>query len=203
MNDFWDNRYSHEKYAYGKTPNVFLKETLERLDLTGRALFPAEGEGRNAVFAAQYGLETFAFDTSIEGRRKALLLAEENGVSIHYETGTLEETSFSTQSFDVIVLIFAHFPPPVLLEYHRHFVEMLNPGGFIILEGFSKNNLKYLEDNPYIGGPKDKAMLFTTERIEASFTRLETIQLEEKVVELNEGKFHQGTGSVVRYIGRK
>ena len=203
MNDFWNKRYSHQNYAYGKEPNQFLKQTLEEHDIKGRALFPAEGEGRNAVFAAEFGLETYAFDLSDEGQKKALQLAEERGVSINYQVGMFPDIPLASLRFDVIGLVFAHFPPAILADYHRQFVDMLNPGGIIILEGFSKNNLRYLEENPYIGGPKDKAMLFTADQIETTFPGLKTLQLEEKEVELHEGKFHQGTGSTIRYVGKK
>ena len=55
MNDLWTNRwndrYSANEFAYGEQPNNYLKEQLEKLPV-GTILFPAEGEGRNAVFAA-------------------------------------------------------------------------------------------------------------------------------------------------------
>jgi hypothetical protein len=55
MNDTWierwNDRYSKDEYAYGEQPNNFLREELEKLK-PGTILFPAEGEGRNAVFAA-------------------------------------------------------------------------------------------------------------------------------------------------------
>lgn len=48
----WNDRYSNEEFAYGKAPNNYLKEQIEKLN-AGTILFPAEGEGRNAVFAAR------------------------------------------------------------------------------------------------------------------------------------------------------
>jgi hypothetical protein len=42
------------RIAYGEEPNNYLKEKLEKLN-TGKILFPAEGEGRNAVFEARLG----------------------------------------------------------------------------------------------------------------------------------------------------
>ena len=50
----WNDRYSKDEYAYGEEPNRYLKEQLEKLAV-GKILFPAEGEGRNAVFAAKLG----------------------------------------------------------------------------------------------------------------------------------------------------
>ena len=40
--DFWNNRYREQSYAYGKAPNVFIALSLERLD-PGNIYFPAEG----------------------------------------------------------------------------------------------------------------------------------------------------------------
>ncbi|MET4140775.1 hypothetical protein [Pedobacter sp. UYP1] len=50
----WNNRYQEEHYAYGKGPNLFFKEWLYKIE-PGSMLMPADGEGRNGVFAAQLG----------------------------------------------------------------------------------------------------------------------------------------------------
>jgi hypothetical protein len=63
--------------------------------------------------------------------------------------------------------------------------------------------IEYQKQYPKVGGPKDLDMLFSKEELLASFEGLETILLEIKEVMLSEGPFHQGTGSVIRYIGRK
>ncbi|MDX1754196.1 MAG: thiopurine S-methyltransferase [Salinimicrobium sediminis] len=52
MQEFWNERYQREEYIYGKDPNEYLKAKLKNLT-PGRILFPAEGEGRNAVHAAK------------------------------------------------------------------------------------------------------------------------------------------------------
>jgi SAM-dependent methyltransferase len=203
MKEFWDSRYAEEAYAYGITPNAFLKETLERYKVGGKILFPAEGEGRNAVYAAQQGLEVTAFDISQEGKNKALKLAAEVGVRINYEVGNFPQLACAEQKYDYIALVFAHFPPPVLANYHQQFVKMLNQGGLLILEGFSKNHLAYQAENPQAGGPKNVEMLFSVDTLKADFAGLEFLELEEKEVLLSEGQFHQGLSRVVRLVGRK
>lgn len=200
MKDFWNDRYSAESYAYGTAPNTFFREKLNEYKLRGRVLFPAEGEGRNAVWAAQNGVEAVAFDISEEGRKKALQLADQQGVTIQYEVGDYFQMDLGT--FDAVVLIYAHFPQPLRTRLHARFVEALRSGGLIILEAFSINNLPYREKNTSIGGPPVPEMLFTLEDISREFKGLETLELEEVEVQLNEGKFHIGTGKVIRYIGR-
>ena len=75
--------------------------------------------------------------------------------------------------------------------------------GIIIFESFSKKHIDYITANEKVGGPKDVDSLFSIEEIKADFPNYEIIELEEKEIELNEGLFHIGTGSVIRFVGRK
>lgn len=200
--DRWNDRYSSEEFAYGTAPNNYLKEQLEKLK-TGSILFPAEGEGRNAVFAAQLGWIVSAFDISAEGKNKALKLAEAKNVVIDYQVGELETLNYQAEQFDVIALIYAHFPSTIKSSIHQTLETYLRKDGYIIFEAFSKKHLEYLAINDKVGGPKDIESLFSIEEIQSDFPDYEIIQLEEKVIELNEGLFHNGKGSVIRFVGKK
>lgn len=203
MKSFWDKRYSDADYAYGKEPNTFFKETLDTLQLKGKALFPAEGEGRNAVYAAKKGLEVTAFDMSMEGKKKALQLANENHVTIKYLVDEFDKLYFSENSFDLIVLIFAHFPPELNNTYYKKLANYLKPGGYIIAEAFSKEQLKYSEANPLAGGPKNIDMLFSIDDFNNNFPDFEVFKLQQQEIKLNEGLFHKGKASVIRFVGKK
>lgn len=198
----WDDRYKSEEFAYGEEPNNFLKEQLEKLNPTS-ILFPAEGEGRNAIFASKLGWNVSAFDISEEGRNKALKLAEANNVSIDYQVGELETLDFEENQFDAIALIYAHFPAEIKSDIHKQLDALLKKNGIIIFEAFSKKHLEYVRKNEKVGGPKDIESLFSIEEIKTDFPNYEIIELEEKEIELNEGLFHNGTGSVIRFVGRK
>ena len=54
-----------------------------------------------------------------------------------------------------------------------------------------------------MGGPKDVAMLFSKEEIQSDFSNYEIMELREEEVELSEGMYHNGKGSVIRFVGRK
>lgn len=198
----WNDRYRTEEFAYGEQPNNYLKEHLEKLN-PGKILFPAEGEGRNAVFAAKRGWEVSAFDISLEGKNKALQLAENNQVSIDYQIGELETLNYKPEQFDALALIYAHFPAAIKSSYHKSLSAYLRKGGIVILEAFSKNHLGYLAKNKNVGGPKEIDMLFSMEEIKSDFADFEIIILEEKEIELSEGLFHNGQGSVIRFVGQK
>jgi SAM-dependent methyltransferase len=200
--DKWNERYGNEAYAYGENPNLFFKEKIQELE-KGTVLMPAEGEGRNAVFAAKMGWSVFAFDQSEEGEKKANQLAEKNGVSINYKVGELQSMVYENEQFDAIGLIYAHFPADLKSQYHRLLKRYLKKGGIIIFEAFSKNNIQYRTKNPKIGGPPELASLFSLEELTSDFEDFEIIQLEEKEIELSEGLYHNGKGSVIRFVGKK
>jgi len=198
----WDDRYKDEVYAYGKEPNLFFKEWLEKFN-PGRILMPADGEGRNGVFAARAGWDVTSFDLSTEGKTKALELAREKQVTLNYEVGNLEQLDFEKDSFDAIGLIYAHFAAGKKSVFHQKLNKYLKPGGIVIFEAYSKNNLELQKLNPKAGGPKDIDMLFSTAEIIADFTGYEIIVLEDTEIDLIEGKYHNSKGAVVRFVGRK
>jgi SAM-dependent methyltransferase len=197
MTEFWNERYATEEYAYGTEPNRFFVTELKK-PAPGKILFPAEGEGRNAVFAAKLGWQVTAFDPSIEGKRKAEKLAVENGISIDYQIDNYENVSFPANHFDCIVLIFAHMHPLKRNEYHQKLMSSLKPGGVLILEGFSK---KQIVNNS--GGPRDIDMLFSKEELKSDFASFSELTISETEVILNEGPFHQGIAAVIRVLGVK
>lgn len=200
--DRWNDRYSTDEFAYGEHPNNYLKEQLEKLT-PGTILFPAEGEGRNAVFAAKLGWTVSAFDISMEGKNKALRLAKDNNVSIDYQVGELQTLNYVPEQFDAIALIYAHFPSDIKSSYHKILSDYLRKGGMLIFEAFSKKHIEYNSKNEKIGGPKELDMLFSIDEIKADFPDYEIIELIETEIELNEGLFHNGKGSVIRFVGRK
>jgi 2-polyprenyl-3-methyl-5-hydroxy-6-metoxy-1,4-benzoquinol methylase len=197
MKQFWNERYAESNFAYGKDCNLFLKENLYFLP-KGKVLFVAEGEGRNAVFAAKNGFEVSAFDYSESGKQKAFLLANENGVPIDYLVSDVLELPYEKEIFDGLVLIFAHFPAEIRKHAHLKLLELLKPGGKILFEAFGKEQLNYTS-----GGPKDIDMLFSEEEVKNEFPDVVITSLSTEKIVLDEGLFHQGEGVVVRFIGTK
>lgn len=202
MKEFWEERYKQEDYAYGKDPNEYLEAKLNELK-PGRVLFPAEGEGRNAVFAAKLGWEISAFDISTEGKKKALRLAEEEGVEINYQITDSPDLAFEEENFDVIALIYAHFPPEIRKDYFQHFKHILRKGGKMIFEGFASGHSESQKMNPAVGGPKEEKMLFSEKEIRETFQEFHFQEFYEGEINLNEGEFHKGKGWVIRFVAEK
>jgi len=202
MKDFWNERYASTEYVYGKEPNQYFKQILCSLS-PGKILLPAEGEGRNAVYAASLGWQVYAYDFSERAYKKAMALAAEKKVRLHYEIGSLAEMNYPDCFFDVIGLIYVHFPEPIRKSNHKHLTKMLAPEGNLILEAFSKKHPHYQKLNPNVGGPKLQSQLYDTKEIREDFKNFYLHQLEEEIVELHEGIFHVGKASVIRMHGSK
>lgn len=195
MKEMWDERYSREEYAYGEEPNLFFKTCLDKIPAPGRILLPAEGEGRNAVYAARQGWEVDAFDISAAGREKALRLAARHGVHIEYEVTDYATASVDTSAYDAVGLIFAHMHESRRRSTHQRLASALAPGGRMILEAYSKEQLRY-----GTGGPPTEALLYSVGEAREDFAGLEVLQLEKTEAEIHEGQYHLGLASVIRLV---
>jgi hypothetical protein len=193
----WDERYRTDTYVYGRHPNVFFSTQVEKT-VPGHLLLPGEGEGRNAVYAAGRGWTVDAFDQSAYGRIKALVLAGEQGVEIRYRVCAMEDFPFGQDQYDAVGLIFFHLDPARRALLHRNACESLKPGGSLILEAFHKEQL-----NRNSGGPQSPELLYDEPALASDFESLEIRLLEKKEIMLDEGRFHQGKATVIRFLGIK
>lgn len=194
--DFWNQRYDTNDNVYGYTPNEFFKEQLDRLT-PATLLLPAEGEGRNAVYAATKGWDVTAFDFSDIARRKALALATSRNVKIDYTTSDITDYTFDRE-FDVIALIYLHLDPPTRTQFHQRCIQNVKTGGHLILEAFSKEQI-----GNTTGGPKDPALLYDLEEVTLDFAPHEIVLKTRLTTYLNEGPFHSGISDIIRIVVKK
>lgn len=192
MIEFWDRRFSAPGFAYGASPNAWLAGSISRLE-PGALLLPGEGEGRNAVWAAEQGWAVTAFDLSRVARDKALGLAGARGVQLDYRLASLTDPwPVRPGSFDAVGLVFVHVPSAIRPVVHRAALLACRPGGRVLLQGFTPRQL-----GRGTGGPKDGDMLYDPDDLARDFSGGEIVQLEERVEELAEGVYHRGPASVV------
>lgn len=196
MKHFWDERYADDEFVYGKMPNAYFKEFIDS-SLPGNILLPAEGEGRNALYALQNGWQVNAVDYSEAGKKKALKLAEDHGYQLNYAVADLAEWNEEIEP-DAIALLYAHFPSNIRSVIHNKLFTKLKKGGQIVMEAFSTEQLKYNS-----GGPSNLDLLYSKSILESDFKDLKIEYLEELEVEIQEGEFHKGKAAVVRMIAKK
>ncbi|MEI8202430.1 MAG: class I SAM-dependent methyltransferase [Bacteroidota bacterium] len=197
MENIWDIRYNDFGVAYGMQPNVFFRQTLDSLQ-SGKLLLPAEGEGRNAVYAAQKGWKVDAYDQSKVAKENALKLASETHVEINYQLAEHLEFPLKPSYYNAIALIYAHVTPDVRKQLHHNVCLSLAPKGIIILEAFDKEQISRTS-----GGPKAEELLFDLDELISDFSSLKIIKATKEEVLLDEGTLHKGWALVNRIIAEK
>ncbi len=195
--DFWNSRYSEKEFIYGTQPNKFLEHQLKNLK-PGKALFLAEGEGRNAVYAAKLGWLVDAVDFSSSAKVKALKLAERNYVKINYDVCDLNDYNFKENYYDLVVLIFVHLPFDLRKKVFENSIKALKQNGKLIFEAFSKEQIKNTS-----GGPRSEDLLYSEKEILELVEQMKIDLIESKVINLEEGEYHKGKADVVRFVGVK
>lgn len=195
----WDRRYAGEALLFGEAPNEYLREQAPRLPPRGRALCVADGEGRNSVWLAQHGLSVDAFDISAVAVDKARALARRHGVAVDYAVADGDALAWPEGRYDVIAAIFIQFAdPPMRQRLFAGMVRALAPGGMLVLQGYTPEQLNYRS-----GGPQRVDHLYTEAMLREQFAALEIIELTSYEAELNEGTQHTGTAALIGMVARK
>ena len=194
----WDERFSQAEPVYGETANAHLQAQVFRLKAGMKVLVPADGYGRNGIWLARQGLQVHTVDLSPVGVERARKAAEAAGVAMKQEVADLATWNWPETEYDAVVSIFFHMLPAVRAKVHGAMLRALKPGGIVILEVFTLAQLRYAS-----GGPKQAELLYATETLRNDFAGAEVLQLEEKEVQLKEGRMHSGPGAVVQAIFRR
>jgi hypothetical protein len=196
MQQFWDQRYAENETVYGTRPNGFFQKFIDE-HKPGTLLLPAEGEGRNAVYAAAKGWQVDAFDFSQVAREKALDFARGERVQIEYTLKNISDYK-AVKQYDAVALIYVHLPEDLRKIFHEQVYQSIKPGGFLVLEAFAKEQAQ-LES----GGPRDAALLYDAPSLCNDFQFLHLLSCEQKEVILDEGDYHKGKAAVLRLLGQR
>ncbi|MBC7206702.1 MAG: class I SAM-dependent methyltransferase, partial [Methyloversatilis sp.] len=164
-----------------------------------RALSVADGEGRNAVWLAEKGLDVTATELSPVALEKAEALAATRGVQIDFALVDALNWIYPDEAFDLVVAIFIQFAAPD--ERARLFENLkrtLRPGGRIVLQGYTPKQLDYRT-----GGPSAIENLYTAAMLREAFGDFDIERLDEYEDVLDEGSAHRGQSALVGMVARK
>lgn len=200
----WDERYgSTDGYLYGTEPNDFVREqvppaTPDADGVAPAALCIADGEGRNGVHLARLGYRVTTFDQSAVAVDKARRLAEAAGVEVDARAADAAEFDLGRDRFDLVVSVFAHMPPPIRRGLHARLAEALRPGGTLVLEAYTPDQI-----GRGTGGPPVPELTMTLDGLHDELVGLEIVHGAELVRSVVEGPGHTGDGAVVQVIARR
>ena len=193
----WDERYATPGHAYGESPNDFLAEQAALLP-PGPVVDLAGGEGRNAVFLAQRGHAVTLVDGSAVALKNAEALAASRGCTITTVHTDLAAYELGTEQWAGAVSIWAHTPKTLRARLHRDLVRALRPGGALILEAYTPDQLALKT-----GGPPDADRYMTLAGLRSELQGLDIIVGRELQREVQEGAYHRGLSAVVQVVARK
>ena len=195
----WDERYSGEGFFYGTQPNEFLRDHAGALPAGEPVLCLGEGEGRNAVFLAERGFDVTAVDQSSVGLEKAVALAALRGVRIATVVADLADWNLERPGgWGGIVSIWCHLPSALRCRVHRQASAALQPGGVLILEAYTPEQLKFRT-----GGPADPDLMPTLAQLRGELAGLAFEVAQERQREVHEGRGHEGPSAVVQVVARR
>lgn len=190
----WDERYGGGEYVYGTAPNDLLVAMAGRIP-PGRVLCLAEGQGRNATFLAARGYDVTGVDSSAVGLQMARQLAESRGLKITTVVADLATFDPGIACWEGIVSIFCHLPSAIRRPVLQRMVRALRPGGVLILEAYTPDQLRF-----GTGGPPIPDLLATLADLREDLAGLNldhAVEIEREVVE---GRLHTGRAAVVQIV---
>jgi SAM-dependent methyltransferase len=184
---YWDDRFSEPGFAYGESPNEFLRTSCRNL-APGDALSLCEGEGRNAVYLAKRGFRVTAVDFSRVGLAKAEALAARHGVTITTVFADIADFDLGVGRWDLVAAIFAQPEGAVRRRLYGQLSQSLRREGAFILE--SKTGPEAGDADRYPGA----------DILAGEIAPLKVAFAEEKEQDMHEGRYHSGLLRTVRIL---
>ncbi|AYF75975.1 class I SAM-dependent methyltransferase [Nocardia yunnanensis] len=173
----WDEHYSTTELVWGAPPNETVVEQVfgleRRLPVGGlgvgelrpelpRALDLGCGEGRNTLWLATHGWQVDAVDFSQTGIDKGRTVASRLSRSVRgrirwvHANVTRLDAADITGPYELVLMAFLHLAAADRRALLLHAVEMLSPGGTLLVIGNDTLNLA-----EGYGGEQDPARTFT------------------------------------------
>ena len=195
----WEDRFATPDYLFGTEPASFLRRHADWLIPGASALSVAEGEGRNAVFMAERGLQVRGLEYAPSAIAKAHRLAAARGVSLDMVQADVLAHDWEAETHDVVLGIFIQFAPPA--DRTRLFAGMaqaVRPGGLLLLHGYRPEQVAL-----GTGGPKDPGHMYTNALLRDAYPGWEVLLSDSYDAMLSEGTGHVGRSALIDFIARK
>ncbi len=190
----WDKRWQsgegREEWL-NPDPQVLRWAQARRLAGGETALDLGCGIGRHSLALARLGYVTTAFDASLAGLEYTRQAAEEEGLALIFERGSMTDLPFPDASFDYVLAlnVIYHGDASVVRRTIAEIRRVLKPGGVYQGTMLSKRNARYGEGrevapNTFIkdgaGGDKDHPHFYcnASELVEL-FSGFEILSLED------------------------
>lgn len=185
----WDQVYQDRNVKVPVNPSALVLETAANLP-PGAALDIGMGNGRNAIYLARKGWKVMGIDPSREAVNQALAEAKKLGAPVEANVTRFEDLPPFLNRFDLILCLYVQ---EVATKNAKKIMDMLKPGGLLIVEGYHQRAPALLGEPGY-----------STNQLLRTFNRLHIVRYEDREM-LPEWVAGQAgaKGPVVRLVARK
>ena len=162
----WDARYAKGQ-VWSKEANRFFVDAVRTHGLDhpvegARAIDLGCGEGRNAVWLALLGWSVTGVDMSAVGIDRGRVMAVTNDVRVEWVVADLETWDLGAGVWDLMVLVYVHWPTDKRLPFMQRVIDGLAPGGHLVIVGHDRTNIEHGH-----GGPQNPDVLTTPDELAA------------------------------------
>lgn len=186
MRDKWNQIYSAA--PFDPTPSHVLSDNHFLLPSKGIALDLACGLGANALYLAQQGLTTHAWDISDLATHKLQQLAEAQALTIKTLNQEISRQSFSANCYDVIVV--SRFLDRSICDA---IMVSLKSGGLLFYQTYTRKKC-------FAQGPNNPRYLLAENELLQLFSLLKLVYYRENS---GLGTINEGLRNEAQFIGQK
>lgn len=186
--DKWNSRYA-DRAPVDQQACEILREYAHLLPREGDALELASGLGGNAIFLAQRGLHTRAWDISTLAVEKLNAFAGDEGWPLKAEVYDVEKNPPEKGCFDVIVV--SYFLYRKLLPFLS---KALRPNGLLFYQTFTTERAA---DSP---GPSNPDFLLQPNELLKTFSEMKILAYREDGMS---GDFNQGRRGIAALVAQR
>lgn len=194
----WEERFAQDGYLFGTKPVPFLKKHAALFHKGQTVLSIAEGEGRNAVYLAQMGLDVTGVEFAPSAVKKAENLARDRNVAPRFIQSDLFDWDWPIAQYDITIGLFFQFVGPAQRDIlWRKMRAATRPGGLIMIHGYTPKQLEY-----GTGGPPHVENMYTCSDFGDVFDGCDILICEEYDAEQKSGSAHIGMSALIDFIAR-
>jgi len=195
----WEARFDRPDYVYGTAPTAFLPRRSDWFAKGASVLSVAEGEGRNAVWLAQQGLDVTGLENAPSALKKARALADRFGVDPSFVEADVLSYDWPEAAYDIALGLFIQFVGPAdqaeIVEGMKHAIK---PGGLLILHGYTPKQTEY-----GTGGPRAVENMYTPDLLRGFVPGWTVALCAAYETTLVEGIGHSGRSALIDFVARK
>lgn len=166
--DKWNKIYSAAEANMVKPqPSDVLQNHACLLPEKGIALDLAAGLGGNAIFLAERGLNSHAWDISLQATNRLQGYCDENSLSLFIETRDVEQQPPSANTFDVICVSYY-----LERSLTQNIISALKPNGLLFYQ-------TYIQDSVSDAGPRSSKYRLQANELLIMFSSLHILVYQE------------------------